>query len=284
MKDYRGLRVAGEGQVATIRMLPLKEAFQLDPPADLHIEMPDALEELRTDHGVRVIVITGERDGEFLVTPPVDYYTTPRAEARLADPYGAWRVGLGVVRCCQVMTEIEKPIVAKVNGDAIGLGQSLVFLSDLILARADAVIADVHLGMGEVTTGEGARVGLPFGVVPGDGAGAIAPLYMTPTQAKEYLMLSPTRTAAELADARIVNRAVPLAELDAVTDDIVQRLLARSAFALAWTKRVVNRRVADQLNLTLDASIAYEQLGLAQIRQLGYQNDPRSLSGPEPPG
>jgi enoyl-CoA hydratase len=283
MKTYRALTLERDGQVATIRMKPLREAFQLDPPADLHIEMPDAFEELRTDDSVRVIVITGERDGEFLVTPPVEYYTSARAEARLADPYGAWRVGLGVVRCCQVMTEIEKPIVARVNGDAIGLGQSLFFLSDLIVAREDAIISDVHLGMGEVTNSEGDAVGLPFGVVPGDGAGSLAPLFMTPTQAKEYLMLSPATTAADLAAMHIVNRAVPLADLDRVTDDIVSRLLRRSAFALAWTKRVVNRRVAAQLNLTLDASIAYEQLNLAQIKLLGYGNDPTSLSRPDRP-
>ena len=283
MKTYRALTLERDGQVATIRMKPLREAFQLDPPADLHIEMPDALEELRTDDSVRVIVITGERDGEFLVTPPVEYYTSARAEARLADPYGAWRVGLGVVRCCQVMTEIEKPIVARVNGDAIGLGQSLFFLSDLIVAREDAIISDVHLGMGEVTNSDGDAVGLPFGVVPGDGAGSLAPLFMTPTQAKEYLMLSPATTAAELAAMHIVNRAVPLADLDRVTDDIVSRLLRRSAFALAWTKRVVNRRVAAQLNLTLDASIAYEQLNLAQIKLLGYGNDPDSLTRPDSP-
>jgi enoyl-CoA hydratase/carnithine racemase len=283
MKTYRALTLQRDGQVATIRMKPLREAFQLDPPADLHIEMPDAMEELRTDDSVRVIVITGERDGEFLVTPPVEYYTSARAEARLADPYGAWRVGLGVVRCCQVMTEIEKPIVARVNGDAIGLGQSLFFLSDLIVAREDAIISDVHLGMGEVTNSDGDAVGLPFGVVPGDGAGSLAPLFMTPTQAKEYLMLSPATTAAELAAMHIVNRAVPLADLDRVTDDIVSRLLRRSAFALAWTKRVVNRRVAAQLNLTLDASIAYEQLNLAQIKLLGYGNDPTSLTRPDSP-
>lgn len=283
MTDFRALSLVIERQVATIRMKPLREAFQLTPPADLHVELPDALEDLRRNDGVRIIVITGERDGEFLVTPPVEYYTSARAEARLADPFGAWRVGLGVVRCCQVMTEMEKPIVARVNGDAIGLGQSLLFLSDLIIAREDALISDVHLGMGEVTASSGEKVGLPFGVVPGDGAGALAPLFMTPTQAKEYLMLSPMATAAELAEARIVNRAVPLADLDRVTEDIVARLLRRSAFALAWTKRIVNRRVAAQLNLALDASVAYEQLNLAHVKLLGYGNDPDSLTRPASP-
>jgi enoyl-CoA hydratase len=280
VKSYRALTVALEGQVATVRMLPLTDALGLDPPADIHVEMPDALEELRGDHRIRVIVITGAKDGEFLVTPSVDYYTSQRAEARLAEPYGAWRVGLGVARCCQVMTEIEKPIIAKVNGDAIGLGQSLMFLSDLIIAREDATISDVHLGMGEVTAHDGDPVGLPYGVVPGDGAGAVVPLFMTPTQAKEYMMLSSMRSATDLAAMHVVNRAVPLSELDAVTDDFVSRLLARSAFALAWTKRVLNRNVASQLNLTMDAAIAYEQLNLAQIRQLGYANDPKSLTPP----
>jgi enoyl-CoA hydratase len=270
VKTYRALSVALEGQVATIRMLSLRDALGLDPPADVHIEMPDVLEELRNDHGIRVIVITGATDGEFLITPPVEYYTSRRAEQRLAEPFGAWRVGLGVARCCQVMTEIEKPIIAKVNGDAIGLGQSLMFLSDLIVAREDATISDVHLGMGEVTGPDGRPVGLPYGVVPGDGAGAVVSLFMTPTQAKEYMMLSPMRTAAELAAMRIVNRAVPFSELDRVTDDFVGRLLGRSAFALAWTKRVLNRSVANQ------------QLNLAQIKQLGYENDPRSLTPPAP--
>jgi enoyl-CoA hydratase/carnithine racemase len=274
---YRALRVTYDGQVATIRMRPLKEAFNLDPPADVHIEMPDVLEELRRNDSIRVIVITGEQDGEFLVPPPVEYYTSSRAAARLADPYGAWRVGSGVTRCCHVMTEIEKPIIARVNGDAIGFGQSLVFLSDIIVAREDATISDVHLGMGEVITSDGQPVGLPYGVVPGDGAGALVPLFMTPTQAKEYMMLSSMRSAAELADMHIVNRAVPLAELDRVTDDFVERLLRRSAFALAWTKRVLNRNVATQLNLTMDASLAYEQLNLAQIKQIGYERDPTSL-------
>lgn len=282
MNECRALTVAVANQTATIHLLPLREALLLDPPADAHLEMPDVLEQLRRDDGVRVIVITGAADGEFLVPPPPEYYTSARAEARLADPYGAWRVGQGVARCCQVMTEIEKPIIARVNGDAIGFGQSLVFLSDFIVAREDAVIADVHLGMGEVTTHDGSRVGLPFGVVPGDGAGALVPLFMPPTRAKEYLMLSGTTTAAELAAMNIVNRAVPLAQLDAATDDLVRRLLARSAFALAWTKRVLNRHIVGQLNLALDASIAYEQLNLAQIKALGYQNDARSLERPSP--
>jgi enoyl-CoA hydratase/carnithine racemase len=176
------------------------------------------------------------------------------------------------------MTEIEKPIIAKVNGDAIGFGQSIVFGSDLIIAREDAYISDVHLGMGEVVRSEsGDTVGLPFGVAPGDGAGALIPLFMAPTLAKEYMLLSTTYTAADLANMHIINRAVPLDKLDETVADYTARLLKRSAFALGWTKRILNRRVANQLNTTLDASSAYEQLSLLQIRHLGMANDPKTL-------
>ena len=58
------------------------------------------------------------------------------------------------------MAEIEKPIVARVNGDAIGFGQSLMFASDIIVAREDVRIADMHMGMGEVEP-----FGPPYGIV-----------------------------------------------------------------------------------------------------------------------
>jgi enoyl-CoA hydratase len=278
LTDFRSLKISIDGQVATIKLRPISEGFKESPPADPHIELPTALEQMRTDNSIRVIVITGEKDGEFLCAGSPDYYRSDRAADRLADPYGQWNVALGVLRMVQVMTEIEKPVISKVNGDAIGFGQSIAFASDFIIAREDAFISDVHLGMAEVTrSNTGDIVGLPFGVVPGDGAGALIPLFMNPSQAKEYMMLSVTYTAAELAEMRIVNRAVPLEKLDETVEDFANRLLKRSAFALAWTKRVLNRNVANQLNLALDASTAYEQINLIQIQRLGFENDPTSL-------
>jgi enoyl-CoA hydratase len=278
MYESRSLRISVQDQVAIIRLRPVSVTFQEDPPGDPHIELPTALEAMRTDNSIRVIVITGETDGEFLCAGSPDYYQSDRSAMRLADPYGQWPVGQGVLRTFQVMTEIEKPIIAKVNGDAIGFGQSIVFGSDLIISRDDAYISDVHLGMGEVVRSEsGTPVGLPFGVAPGDGAGALIPLFMAPTLAKEYMLLSTTYTAADLAGMHIINRAVPLEKLDETVADYTARLLKRSAFALGWTKRILNRRVANQLNVTLDASSAYEQLSLLQIRHLGFAGDPKTF-------
>ena len=100
---------------------------------------------------------------------------------------------------------------------------------------------------------------------------------MAPTLAKEYMLLSTTYTAADLASMHIINRAVPLDKLDETVADYAARLLKRSAFALGWSKRILNRHVANQLNMTLDASSAYEQLSLLQIRHLGFAGDPKTL-------
>jgi enoyl-CoA hydratase/carnithine racemase len=56
---------------------------------------------------------------------------------------------------------MEKPIVARVNGDVIGFGQSVLWGCDIIVAREDAVIADVHTGQGDVIDGRGVNIGFP---------------------------------------------------------------------------------------------------------------------------
>jgi enoyl-CoA hydratase/carnithine racemase len=100
---------------------------------------------------------------------------------------------------------------------------------------------------------------------------------MSPAKAKEYLFLAKPYTGRELADAGIINYAVPTAELDGVVGDMVERLLKRSAYALAWTKRTANRHVVQQLNLTLDAAAAYEMVNFLQIERL-EGHDPKTLT------
>jgi enoyl-CoA hydratase len=271
LKDYKAIEIVRKDQVATITILAgQKTGAARDKPL-IHGELGSAFTELRGDNSVRVIVLTGS-DGRFHLAPPRKSYINNEESARFNDPTIIWGQILGVTLCHQTMAEIEKPIVAKVNGDAIGFGSNLVFNSDIIVAREDARIMDHH--MNGVFTANYSGVmkegGHEFSSVPGDGGAALVPLYMTPPLAKEYLMLAKPYTARELADRGIINYAVPAAQLDAKVNEIVQKLLERSAYALAWSKRVINRRVVEQLNLTLDAGLAYEHLVWLQREKLGW--------------
>jgi hypothetical protein len=59
-------------------------------------------------------------------------------------------------------------------------------------------------------------------------------------------------------------------------NDIVERLLRRSPYALAWTKRAINRRIVDALNMSLDTGAAYEMVNFLHLERLGGQ-EPTAL-------
>ena len=265
--EYGSCRLVIDGAVATIEIVP---PLEVTGGADLHWELGTVLDRLRTDTSVRVIVLTGTRD-EFYVLPGREIFENPASWAKRANPDGAWQTFMGIVRVHQLMAEIEKPIVARVNGHATAFGCSLVLASDLIVAAEDAELVDIHLGMGEID----GHPGPGFGLVTGDGGSSLAPLYMSPAKAKEFLMLSKPLSGREMADAGMINRAVPRGELDGVVEEMVAALLRRSAFALAWTKRTANRRIAEVLNMSIDASVAYEMVNFLQFARLGH--DPMSL-------
>jgi enoyl-CoA hydratase len=220
-----------------------------------------ALNEFRYDPDVRVIVITGENDGEFYRVVRGTGYDDPRHRDRL-NPLkrgapGAFRSWPNAL---EIMALIEKPVIARMNGDAIGLGQAFLWGCDMIVARDDAVVADVHTGQQDVVDSNGEVRGFKWGVTPGDGAMSFAALYMPPTKLKEYMLLSRTWSAKQLADMNIINYAVPAAELDDTLNEIIDKLLARPAYVIAHAKRVCNKHMINNWNLFQDLASAYEGL------------------------
>jgi enoyl-CoA hydratase/carnithine racemase len=264
MTEFRAIIIEKSGPVATLRLRPLRVSFNLEPYAEIHEEVGLALSELRLDDAIRIIVITGENDGQFLVPPTAEDYRKGGQDTRLRDPKSEWGRFTGCIRTHESLAEMEQIVIAKVNGDAFGFGQSIMFNSDFIVAREDAKICDLHLSLGDATH-EGSRVGPPIGMTPGDGALSTAPFFMTPTQAKEYFMLGGIIPVKELHRMGIVNRCVPMAELEAETEKLIAALLARPRDVLAFTKRVLNRRVVANQNQTLDPALAYQMFNLRQI-------------------
>ena len=264
--EYPGLLIDIADQVATIKMLaPSDMTNEMAARAEIHWELGRVFSDIRARTDIRVIVLTGNAENKFLTAPLTSTYDSDDGRKWRNDPARHYKIFTGIVRCHEAMVALEKPIVARVNGDAIGFGQSIMFSSDLIVAVDDARIADMHMGMAEVEP-----YGPSYGIVPGDGGLMNAPLYMTPAKAKEYLMLAKEYSGAELAEMNIINYAVPRADLDKTVNNLVARLLKRSAYALAWTKRIANRHVAAHMNMTLDAGAAYELVNLHQIEKMDW--------------
>jgi enoyl-CoA hydratase len=136
----------------------------------------------------------------------------------------------------------------------------LVLACDLIVAREDAIIADHHMSCGELVIDGEVRGSADHCIAPGDGGAVFAPLKMPHNMAAEYLMLARPFTAKELAVMGVVNYALPASEIDAKTNEIAQRLLRRNAYALALTKRLINKRLMDSFARVHDAALGYEFL------------------------
>ena len=143
------------------------------------------------------------------------------------------------------LLDCPKPVIAKVNGPAIGLGATIALFCDIIIAAREAKIADPHV-----------RVGF----AAGDGGAVIWPQLVGLARAKEYLLTGDALTGEEAARIGLINRAVPADELDRVVEEFAQRLAAGAARAIQWTKLAVNIGLKHAMQQILDTSMAYEAL------------------------
>jgi len=257
MPEYQTIKVTRNNACATIEFTPPilthdKRDIPIRPGR--HRELGIALEELRFDNEIRVVVITGQGD-VFCMTAA----NHPHFHGHTPDK--TWDGLQALQYTYQQIIEIEKPVIAKVNGGVKGWGSSLVFSCDFILAREDAVFCDHHLGMGDGNP----PVGRPgAGIVPGDGGTIFVPLHMSPPLAREYLWLGKQLTGKELYERGCINAAVPAGELDQACDRMIDALLRRPPYALAFAKRAFNRFYAERFNLMFDIGYAYEMMNKEQ--------------------
>ncbi len=264
MSDYMLLDISIEKQIATIELRRLARENRGGKGAQRAAEVGRALNELRDNKDARVIVITG-KDNVFTI-PPSSY-------GHHGNPGSDYDIMSGVTRAVEAICTIDKPVIAKVNGHAIGFGANLVLGCDFIVAAEDAVIADHHMSCGELVIDGEARGSADHCMVTGDGGAVFAPLKMPRAMAMEYLLLARPFTGKELAAMGVINYAVPRDQLDAKVQDIAERLIKRNAYALAFNKRILNKQVLASFNLVHDAALGYEFLNFymqtSQAKALG---------------
>jgi enoyl-CoA hydratase len=141
------------------------------------------------------------------------------------------------------LLDVPLPMVAAVNGPAVGLGASIALLCDVILMAESATLADPHV-----------RVGL----VAGDGGTIAWPLAVGPARAKEYLLTGDPIGAAEAERIGLVNRVVPDDRLDGEALAFARRLAEAAPLAVRHTKAAVNNWVKQTAMASFDLATASE--------------------------
>jgi 2-(1,2-epoxy-1,2-dihydrophenyl)acetyl-CoA isomerase len=145
---------------------------------------------------------------------------------------------------------MPKPVVAAVNGPAVGIGCSLALAADLIVAAESAyfLLAFVNIGL-----------------VPDGGSTAFLPARIGYARAAEMAMLGERVPAEQALDWGLVNRVVPDSELEAAAGALLERLAKGPTASYAGSKRLLNRRVYGDLAGQLDAE-AETQRGQGQSK------------------
>lgn len=212
--------------------------------AEMHAELERVWLDLQADKQVNVIIMTGAGE-KFSAGGDIK---------RMVSRYGteeAWQFSLNTPastkRLFQNILEVEKPIIAAINGDAVGLGATLALFADSTIISDDARFGDSHV-----------KVGL----VAGDGGAVIWPILVGPNRAKEFLMRGKLMKGAEAQAMGLINHSVPTGQVMDAAMKIALELNALPPLAVRWTKLSVNKWIKQQLNLILDASIAYEMLSI----------------------
>jgi enoyl-CoA hydratase len=204
-------------------------------------ELDRALDDAERDDGVRVLVFTGAGPKAFVAGADIAEYAEQDHEAFLAYQAFSRRVFSRI-------DDFPKPVIAAVNGYALGGGFEIALCCDVIVAS------------------ENARFGLPEGLLglsPGGGGTQRLTRAAGPFVAADVLLATRRLTAAEALDAALVSEVVPLDELRGAA---LSKATAMEAVApLASREMLALVRVAGDAEL--EAGLTQEQQALARLHE-----------------
>lgn len=143
------------------------------------------------------------------------------------------------------LLDCEKPIIAKVNGPAVGLGCTIALFCDVVFANEETFLSDPHVSVG---------------LVAGDGGAVIWPQLVGYVRAKEFLMTGDKVPARKAVEMGLINHAVSAAELDSAVEAFAKRLANSALKAVKWSKVSINIGLKQLAHSIMDTSIAYESL------------------------
>ena len=251
------LKVSRQGRIAHVQ-LNRPEALNASNEA-LHNALAEVWPRLATDRAIHAVVLSGAGKA-FCAGGDLGLLE------RMADDEEVRTSTLAEAgRIVREIVAFPVPIIAAVQGAAVGLGCSLVALADVVVMEESSYLADPHVSIG---------------LVAGDGGAVVWPLLMSLQRAKYYLYSGakiPASTAKELglaievvADGSALNRARELAET----------FSAKPRQALVDTKRALNLHLERAIDGALDFALAAEAVSSASQEHREIVRRMRNRRGP----
>jgi enoyl-CoA hydratase len=232
---YRHIATAYRGRVLT---LTLNRPEVLNAINDaLHEELGSIFYDVAKDPDCDVVVLTGAGRA-FCAGGDLQ-----EMKKNLDAGRGDYMSHVTAKRIIFSMLDLEKPLLARVNGHCMGLGATLALFCDLIYMANNARVGDPHVCAG---------------VVAGDGGAVIWPQLIGYARAKEYLFTGDHIKADDAEKMGLINHSVAPEDLDAAVYGMAERIANGALASIRYTKIVTNIGLRQLAHSMMDASVAYE--------------------------
>ncbi|NLX89054.1 MAG: short-chain-enoyl-CoA hydratase [Syntrophomonadaceae bacterium] len=196
------------------------------------LELKDAIEKVRDDADIDVLIITGAGDKSFVAGADIAYM----APLNAAESRAFSMLGNQVFRSIELL---EKPVIAAVNGFALGGGCELAMACDFRIASFRAKFGQPEVGLG---------------ITPGFGGTQRLPRLIGPGMAKQLIYTADVIDANEALRIGLVNQVVPAEELMQTVKDIAKRIIAKGQIAVRYCKAAID----NGMQTDIDRAIAFE--------------------------
>ena len=254
MYELAGIDVRADGPV---RVVTMNRPDELNAFSEaFHAEFVELWSHVEQDEDARAIVLTGAGKAFSAGGSYEDF------EHRRVDMAARRRSLRLARRLADDMLNVAVPVVAAVNGPAVGLGCTVATLCDIVFMADTAFLADTHVSVA---------------LVAGDGGAVTWPALTSLLRAKQYLLTGDRLSAAEAVEIGLANFAVPA---DRLLDDataFAHRLAAQPPQAVQETKALLNQHLRANAVRALGYGLAAESQShdTPDYEALGEQLKPR---------
>jgi len=218
-----------------LRIITLNRPDELNPcSTEMLFSFPRLFGALAEDPDARVAILTGAGRA-FSAGGDFNHFVKT-----LDDPDFARAVQENARRTIVGFIDVPIPVIAAVNGPAVGWGATLATLCDIVLLSDRAYLAEPHINIG---------------LVVGDGISVAWPLYMSLLRAKELIFTGDRITPDLAVELGLANRVVAHDDLPSEARKLAEKLMSQPRQALRETKKLMNlylhRNAAHMLDTTL---------------------------------
>jgi enoyl-CoA hydratase len=234
--DYKNILLSVEGEIGILTINRPKALNALNIETLEEIQM--GIQEVKKDPALKVLILTGAGEKAFIAGADI-------TEMRGMGPMEALHFSKMGHSTLKMIQDLERPVIAAVNGFALGGGTEVAIACDFAYASENA-----RFGLPEVT----------LGIFPGFGGTQRLPRLIGKGKAKELIFSGKMISAQEAYQTGIVNRVVPLASLMEETKKTAAQIAANGAVGVRLAKMLVD--VGFNMDLTAACSLESYAFGI----------------------